>query len=502
VPRSALEATCTANGISFICDPSNADEAFDRVRIRNAALGLPRDGAEALPDTPSKDEVARLVNFLSFVRAEQRAEVDDAIAACVHVSKRWGAVELDVTAFLACADTDVQDQVIARLLEFTAARSKPVKTPTAVGMRHWLHKTHAEYLQHASQLHSIQMGQQRVTPAERTAARASLTKLLERKCAAGGCLAQPVQSSKPRSAGAYRVSSKHCTSAPFPPQCSSSALPFLQATPDMTAPLRVVIAKERVLPSDFARHVQDSDKALPIKPNGPWVAGVDGRWNMAVVYNPNEHTPSRDAKSGAFQGAAPWQKPQRPQAGEVVQISPAFANLTVRHLPQYGWNELMMIHPWMKRQLQSDTHILKWGRPVVCRDVDLKDPRVIWLTMKNHMQHSEQRATFARRQQTMMAAEARLGAENYVSLVAAMPSRLYMSTVATAAALSVVAVPGTVTSVVPGLRAFAAFAPQQLLYNSQRDILTGSGFTPRKGVRSAAAGAGWAPDTVPHAGAR
>ena len=262
----------------------------------------------------------------------------------------------------------------------------------------------------------------------------------------------------------------------------------------MTAPLRVIVAQERVLPSDFARHVQDADKALPISPNGPWVSGIDGRWNMCVVYNPQEHTPTKDESSGRFTGAAPWQKPQRPKPSEQVQISPAFANLTVRHLTQYGWNELMMIHPWMKRQLHSESHILKWGRPVVCREVNLKDPRVIWLTMKNHMQHSEQRVTFARRQQTMMAAEARLGAENYTALVAAMPSRLYMNTVATAAALSVVAVPGTVTSVVPGLRAFSAFSPGQLLYNSQRDMLTGPGFMPKAGVRASKASVAWTPD--------
>jgi len=72
-------------------------------------------------------------------------------------------------------------------------------------MREWLHKTHAEYMLHARKLHSIQMGKQRVSPAERTAARDALTKLLERKCAAGGCLAQPVQPTKPRAAKAFRV---------------------------------------------------------------------------------------------------------------------------------------------------------------------------------------------------------------------------------------------------------------------------------------------------------
>ncbi len=230
IPRSALAATCDANNLPYVEDPSNTDEAFDRVRIRSAALSLarqsptePQDGA-----VPTKDELARLAGFMSFVRAEQRADVDDVLARSVSVNKRWGAVEIDVDEFLKCENTDVQDQgvfikrflcsslsphcrfaVVARLLEFTASRSKPVKAPTARGMRQWLQKTHAEYSAHAGKLHSIQMGKKRVSPAERTAARDDLTKLLERKCAAGGCLAQPVQPLKPRSAKAFRVSFAH-----------------------------------------------------------------------------------------------------------------------------------------------------------------------------------------------------------------------------------------------------------------------------------------------------
>ena len=228
IPRSALTATCVAHSLPFVEDPSNEDEAYDRVRIRSAALSLPRqEGTQQAQASaaPTKDELARLTGFLSFVRAEQRADVDDVIASSVTVNKRWGAVELDVQAFLQCESTDIQDQgssrhycspaglphasccaVIARLLEFTASRSKPVKAPTARGLREWLHKTHAEYTQYAHKLHSIQMGKKRVSPAERTAARDALTKLLERKCAAGGCLAQPVQPTKPRAAKAFRVS--------------------------------------------------------------------------------------------------------------------------------------------------------------------------------------------------------------------------------------------------------------------------------------------------------
>ena len=114
IPRSALEATCTENNLPFVEDPSNADEAFDRVRIRAAALALPRqDSSQQTTDSgaaPSKDELARLAGFMSFVRTEQRADVDDVIASCVSVNKRWGAVELDVQEFLKCDSIDVQDQ--------------------------------------------------------------------------------------------------------------------------------------------------------------------------------------------------------------------------------------------------------------------------------------------------------------------------------------------------------------------------------------------------------
>ena len=451
VPRSALRATCEHHGIPFVDDPSNNDSDFDRVRAREAGLGLPRQG-DGPTEAPSKEDVLELAAFLARSRSETEDAVDAVLARSTSAVLRWGAMKVDVAALLHGPGSRSEKQAaLRRVVEVMSGRGKAVRASSAENVFAWLEARHAEYVETRDALHAMRVGERRSTPTQRNELRSALTRVLDVQTSLGGCILAPLR-----------------------PQRLREKLPgtdtFARSTPNLQAPMELIVSPERSNRySMVGSPGPATEEAAPkLQPNGAWVQGVLGRWNVSATYS--------DEPEGQAALGKPFRPNRRPRGAPGVEVPPALAELVVRRLTPYSWDELLHLHPWLKMQLRAPNHMLKWGLPVVCRDVDLTDPRILWLTMRNHMHHSDQRSSFARRQQNMVQMEARLGAENYAELVQALPSRWRSMTQEAVAALSVVAVPGTRSTIVPGLRAYSNFAPRHLLYNCQRSMQVPRGF--------------------------
>lgn len=119
VPGARLETTLKAAGLSWLEDPSNDCDRFERVRVRKAAAALAGLGL-------AQDKIA-----LSARRLERaRAALDDAAAALQTAAglDLHGGIyaSLDAKAFLG-APEEVRLRLIARLIAAFGGRSEPVR---------------------------------------------------------------------------------------------------------------------------------------------------------------------------------------------------------------------------------------------------------------------------------------------------------------------------------------------------------------------------------------
>ncbi|CAE7869380.1 tilS, partial [Symbiodinium sp. KB8] len=226
VPRSALRATCEHHGIPFVDDPSNNDSDFDRVRAREAGLGLPRQG-DGPTEAPSKEDVLELAAFLARSRSETEDAVDAVLARSTSAVLRWGAMKVDVAALLHGPGSRSEKQAaLRRVVEVMSGRGKAVRASSAENVFAWLEARHAEYVETRDALHAMRVGERRSTPTQRNELRSALTRVLDVQTSLGGCILAPLR-----------------------PQRLREKLPgtdtFARSTPNLQAPMELIVSPER-----------------------------------------------------------------------------------------------------------------------------------------------------------------------------------------------------------------------------------------------------------------
>jgi tRNA(Ile)-lysidine synthase len=135
ISRSALRATLEAAGHKWIDDPSNADERFERVRLRKASSAL-----SALGLTPQA--IARSAERLerAFVALEGMAS--DFIARHVELRPE-GFAMIDLASFRKL-DDEIAIEVLERLLAQLGGSSAPPRLMAVEALQEWLRRGESE----------------------------------------------------------------------------------------------------------------------------------------------------------------------------------------------------------------------------------------------------------------------------------------------------------------------------------------------------------------------
>ena len=115
--RASLRAYLKARDITWIDDPSNDDQQFDRVKIRKA---LPLLEDMGISTTTLSETATRLASSRATL---EKVALEHAKQACI--VQKIGAVKVDLKAFRAAASTEVQTNLIAKILIWIAELDYP-----------------------------------------------------------------------------------------------------------------------------------------------------------------------------------------------------------------------------------------------------------------------------------------------------------------------------------------------------------------------------------------
>jgi tRNA(Ile)-lysidine synthase len=129
VSRERLRATLLAAGRTWIDDPSNADERFERIRLRNLMPALAPHGVTAKAIGRSAQRLARANTALDHFAA---ASLDRIVAM-----KPEGFALID-RAGLAALPEEIALRVLSRLLRRLGGRSTPPRLLAVEGLFAWL----------------------------------------------------------------------------------------------------------------------------------------------------------------------------------------------------------------------------------------------------------------------------------------------------------------------------------------------------------------------------
>lgn len=117
VDRAALRATCRAHGLSWVEDPSNADERFARVRARHALAALAPLGL-------TRERLLKTARTMARARTALETATTDLLRTIARPAPASGAVQVDA-ARLAAAPREVALRALAALLARVGAAPFP-----------------------------------------------------------------------------------------------------------------------------------------------------------------------------------------------------------------------------------------------------------------------------------------------------------------------------------------------------------------------------------------
>lgn len=129
IPHARLTATLDQRGQEWLTDPSNANDRFTRIKIRNAA--------EALEDAGLTNErIATAAAHLARAREAIEADVAALLAAAVDATP-WGYALIDTQNF-ATAPREVALRALARILEVVGGAAYPPRFEQTEAALDWL----------------------------------------------------------------------------------------------------------------------------------------------------------------------------------------------------------------------------------------------------------------------------------------------------------------------------------------------------------------------------
>lgn len=129
VTKADLQATLEARGQAWIEDPSNADERFERVRVRTTLAALTEDGVRA-------ERLAAAAKSAARVCAVIDRAVDRVLAQAVTLSAQGGAA-IDVSAFAALPGV-VAERALSRLLFDLGAKPYAPSPDKVARLARWM----------------------------------------------------------------------------------------------------------------------------------------------------------------------------------------------------------------------------------------------------------------------------------------------------------------------------------------------------------------------------
>ena len=480
-PKQRLIATCQAAGVPFVSDPSNDNDSFDRVRVRQvcaaAAGASPRccSGSPAhllapLAPLPPPQLLASNSAGLTASAVNQAAEFvrpavhahDDAMAELLHqrmyMHRPLGYCELRAEAMVA-SDTPKRVKVAAlsRLLAHIGGREHPARIPATA--RAW---NELEAL--LAKLSSLRSAVKRAAPGPpKRAAEKALVAAMSTKITAGGSMLACLPPKPSTGAGAAK------------PTPAAKKTRF--SSPVMTDPFVVLVAPEN---SKDAAILQPSKPAPTVTVNDPiGTAGALGRFHITVQY-------AAEPQQAQMKGADPAGLPGDQLAAAVAEVcaltgaqnpvlqaqarmssSPGvdtdvpapLRQLRVLQLQQLGWTELQRLHPMLRGQKKVIPGLVRPGWPLLCRgDLDPQDPLVQWTALCHHTFAEDDMARASSRKARMMAQLDAVGAD-FARLVQMHPVSRRAAAATVVAAQAVVSMPFLRFPLVPGLHAHFEWAP-------------------------------------------
>lgn len=129
VSHASLTATLSALGQAWLTDPSNANDRFARVKIRNAAAALGNAGL-------TNERIAAAAAHLGRAREAIETAVAQLLAGAVETT-RWGYALIDAARF-AAAPREVALRTVARVVEVVGGGSYPPRFEYTEAALDWL----------------------------------------------------------------------------------------------------------------------------------------------------------------------------------------------------------------------------------------------------------------------------------------------------------------------------------------------------------------------------